>query len=85
MTIDKNKKYFTINKIRLGNTRYLAKNKGSITEFANLLDRDIFLVCNWIGKTPQKNIGNRSARYIEDVFKLPNGWLDNVHEYVKYE
>lgn len=62
--------------IRRENARWLAKQCGGQTRFAELLDMEGPQVSHIIGRTPKKNIGNQIARRIEQAFSKEPGWLD---------
>jgi hypothetical protein len=38
------------------------------------------LLQNYIGKTPTKRIGEKTARKVEAAFTLPHGWMDQLQE-----
>lgn len=69
----------TSTQIRLWNARYLADKDGSMTDFANKLDKGLSQIGQLIGATPIKNIGNKIAREIEIAFNQEPGWLDTPH------
>lgn len=71
--------------IRRENARWLAKNSGGPTQFAEMLDLSESRVSQLIGKNPVKNIGTATARKIETVFDKPTGWLDIPNAWVTEE
>lgn len=75
-------KRMNINEIRRRNARLLLKRVGgSITAFADKIDRRQSLVSAYIGNvSKQKNIGDDMARHIERCFGKPEDWLDHIHE-----
>ncbi|MES2997916.1 MAG: S24 family peptidase [Pseudomonadota bacterium] len=66
--------------IRRKNLRRLARLEGGITYLSERLDRSQSQISHLIGNSPIKNIGDRLANYIEQVFHKPHGWLDHEHE-----
>jgi len=68
-----------ISEIRLHNMRALAKQIGGITAMANRLDKTQGQISHLIGSNPIKNIGSRIAREVDNVFGLPEGWMDQDH------
>lgn len=69
-----------INEIRLANLRALATREGSGAALARRLDMAYPLLQNYIGKTPTKRIGDKTARRAEEVFSLERGWMDTLHQ-----
>lgn len=69
-----------ISEIRLKNMRRLAADEGSGAALARRLNMAYPLLQNYIGKTPTKKIGDKTARRVEEVFKLPRGWMDRLEE-----
>jgi SOS-response transcriptional repressor LexA len=65
--------------IRRKNLRKLASLVGGITDLSERLDRSQSQISHLIGNSPIKNIGDRLASHIEEVFKKPRGWLDHDH------
>ncbi|MDQ8039904.1 MAG: S24 family peptidase [Rickettsiella sp.] len=66
--------------IRRKNLRKLASLVGGITDLSERLDRSQSQISHLIGNSPIKNIGDRLASHIEDVFNKPRGWLDQSRE-----
>ncbi|HGE6138844.1 TPA: S24 family peptidase [Vibrio cholerae] len=64
---------------RIDNARYLARTVGGISAFAEKIEREPTQVSRFMGSNPTKGIGTKMARHIEDVFGMPNGWLDINH------
>lgn len=64
--------------IRLFNLRKLAEDIGR-PALAEKIGMSYNLLSNYIGKTPKKNIGEKTARNVEKAFDLPHGWLDQNH------
>lgn len=69
-----------ISEIRLQNLRALASQEGTVAALARRMDMAYPLLNNYIGKTPTKRIGDKTARRAEEVFSLPRGWMDAQHE-----
>jgi SOS-response transcriptional repressor LexA len=65
--------------IRRENLRRLANLVGGITYLSERLDRSQSQISHLIGNSPIKNIGDRLANHIEEVFNKPHGWLDHEH------
>lgn len=65
--------------IRRKNLRKLARLVGGITDLSERLDRSQSQISHLIGNNPIKNIGDRLASHIEEVFSKPHGWLDHEH------
>ncbi len=66
--------------MRWRNTRELMlKNSMKPADFARRLDKDPQQVNAFAGPNPNRNIGPRIARQIEQCFQLPRGWLDKDH------
>ncbi|WP_010598374.1 S24 family peptidase [Rickettsiella massiliensis] len=65
--------------IRRKNLRNLARTVGGITDLSERLDRSQSQISHLIGNSPIKNIGDRLASHIEQVFNKPHGWLDHEH------
>lgn len=68
--------YKTMDAIRLENARSLAALEGSLSNFARRMRRSRQQVSNFLGRNPQRMIGNELAREIERVFGKEPGWLD---------
>lgn len=62
--------------IRRENARWLAKQCGGPTAFAELMDMSQSRVSQLIGQRPVKNIGAATARKIEHTFQKHTGWID---------
>lgn len=69
-----------INEIRLANLRSLADRAGGRPDLARRMEMSYQLLQNYIGKTPTKRIGDKTARRAEEVFGLPRGWMDERHD-----
>ena len=69
-----------VKETRRKNLRKLARLVGGITELSERLDRSQSQISHLIGNNPIKNIGDRLASHIEEVFGKPRGWLDYEHE-----
>lgn len=69
-----------IHDIRLTNLRELAVRANGRPKLAVKLDMSYQLLQNYIGKTPVKRIGDKTARKAEAAFGLPHGWMDQVHK-----
>lgn len=67
--------------IRITNLRTLADRAGGRPKLAQMLEMSYQLLQNYIGKTPTKRIGDRTARRAEEVFSLPHGWMDQPHDH----
>lgn len=77
--VRQNRAMDTSQEIRRKNARYLADQEGGSVNFANLVGISESRVSQIIGKNPTKNIGNVTARRIEECFDKPVGWLDIPH------
>lgn len=71
-----------ISEIRRDNLRFIAIQNGGprgwLAWLADALGRSESQISQILGKNPTRNIGNRLARDVEEMLKLPNGALDNV-------
>lgn len=67
-----------ITEIRLANLRALAGLAGGRPQLAKRLDMSYQLLQNYIGKTPTKRIGDKTARHAEEIFGLAHGWMDKL-------
>jgi hypothetical protein len=63
------------------NARALAERVGGSAAFARKIERTDSYVSQMIGETPSRNIGNATARWIEDCCEKPRGWLDIDHSH----
>lgn len=56
--------------------------EGVQAHFADAIDTSRVIVNRWFadGEVQRRNIGSRTARKIENILKLENGWLDKEHE-----
>lgn len=73
--------FLNIHEIRLRNTRDLMKAEGlSRADFAEKIGLSYNLLSQYIGKTPTKNIGDETSEKIEQAFKKPKGYLDQLSE-----
>ena len=69
--------------LRQLNAAYVLKHfcNGNKAEMARRIGKLQQSVSKWFTETDDhKNIGNGSARLIEQVFGLPHGWMDQPHE-----
>lgn len=73
---------YDIKEIRRENMRALAKVAGGVSYLANVLSKSQSQISQLIGKCPSKNIGDRIARQIEEIFNKPRGWMDVLHNHV---
>lgn len=64
---------------RRENARLLAKENDGLAGFARTIERTQAYVSKIIGKNPTAAIGDKAARHIEEMHRLPVGWLDDVH------
>lgn len=69
----------TASEIRRWNARFLANEDGSMTAFADKLDKGLSQIGQLIGINNTKNIGNKIARQIESAYGKEKGWLDVPH------
>lgn len=69
-----------IHDIRLANLRLIATRAGGRPKLAQRLGMSYQLLQNYIGKTPTKRIGEKTARKVEATFALPHGWMDQLQE-----
>ncbi|GAB4393870.1 MAG: LexA family transcriptional regulator [Gammaproteobacteria bacterium] len=72
----------TVKDIRRENLRALAISVGGITYLANKLGKSQSQISQLIGKSPSKNIGDKIAAQVEDIFGKPRGWLDILHHHI---
>jgi len=71
-----------IYEIRLKNIEVLIEQKfeGVKASFARGINREPVSIGRWWTKSKHKrNVGSSTARYIEEKFKLSEGWLDSLH------
>jgi len=71
--------------IRRQNLRVLARSVGGITQLAERLAKSQSQISHLIGTNPIKNIGDRFAAEVEQVFTKPNGWMDHEHPVINEE
>lgn len=64
--------------IRLANLRNLVA-KDTTTGVANKVGLAPSYVSQMAGPNPVKHIGPKLARRIESAYRLPNGWMDQLH------
>lgn len=64
---------------RRANARLLAKENDGLAGFARTIERSQAYVSKIIGKNPKAPIGDKAARHIEEMYRLPVGWLDEKH------
>ncbi|MGE8572934.1 MAG: LexA family transcriptional regulator [Acinetobacter amyesii] len=70
-----------IHEIRLINARKVMKESGlDRTQFAEKIGMSYNLLSQYIGKNPKKNIGDDTAKKIEEAFHKPLGFLDQSAE-----
>lgn len=62
--------------IRRENLRLIAQDVGGIAEIARRLNKSTSQISHLIGPNPIKNIGDRIAAEVENIFNKPSGWLD---------
>jgi hypothetical protein len=75
-----------INDIRRANARELAtKLCGNLASFADKIDRAPTQVSRFMGKNPNKPIGTKLARHIEQCFNKESGWLDQDRSSPDYQ
>lgn len=65
--------------VRRENMRALARNIGGISAMAAHLGKSQGQISHLIGASPIKNIGDKIAAEVEQVFNKPHGWLDREH------
>ena len=65
--------------VRCSNSRLLVEHAGSMSAFAQQIERSQTQVSRSIGIHPVRNIGEKLARHIEHSFCLPQFWLDTDH------
>lgn len=69
-----------IDEIRLQNTRALmSENNLTRTQLSEKTGISYVLLGHYIGKNPNKKIGDETAEKIEKAFNKPKHWLDNDH------
>ncbi|WHI46565.1 hypothetical protein [Microbulbifer sp. VAAF005] len=71
--------HMDIKTIRRENARRIAKEVGGPAELARKLDMPNSGISQIIGKNPRRNIGDSTARRIEDAGGYHHGWLDTLH------
>lgn len=64
---------------RRDNARLLARENDGLAGFARTIERSQAYVSKIIGKNPSAAIGDKAARHIEEMYRVPVGWLDEVH------
>lgn len=70
----------TISEIRRDNVQtLLTMHLMSKTALASRLEVTVQQVYQVLGSNPQRNIGDKFARKIEEAFSMPSGWLDQDH------
>lgn len=65
--------------IRYNNARALVRKMGSVSAFAEAINKGQSQVSQFAGENPVKGIGAKIAREIEAAFSLSPGWLDVAH------
>jgi hypothetical protein len=70
----------SIYETRLLNARLLVQHVGTMTAFAEQIERTPTQVSRFLGSNPSRNIGEKMARHIEHSFCLPDYWLDTDHQ-----
>ncbi len=72
--------YLNISDIRRINTQNLQKeNNLDRRGLAKKTGLKYAQLGHYIGRNPSKNIGDKTARTIEEVFSKPKNWLDHQH------
>ncbi len=66
--------------ISRANARYLAESVGGFKRFGEKVGLAESQVSQLLGKNPNRNIGVKIARRIEDAFDKPLGWIDQRHK-----
>lgn len=69
--------------IRRENARILASEVGQPADLARRLGMSDSQMGQLIGRNPQRNIGPRMARRMEEACGKPEGWLDVEHSAVE--
>jgi len=72
----------SVRKTNLNNLlkRHLEKDGNTKAGFAELLGISASQFSQLLGENSVRNIGDKMARKIEVALKLPNAWLDSIHE-----
>lgn len=69
-----------IKQIRYSNTRRLVNSVGGVGVFAEKIDKSPSQASSFAGENPNRGIGHKIARQIEECFGKPLGWLDLSHD-----
>ncbi len=69
-----------IKEIRRHNLRELAKSIGGVCRLADRMGRSQPQMSHLVSPKPRKNIGDKLAAVIEQMFDKPSGWLDKEHD-----
>lgn len=75
----KKARYLSIDEIRIIALRRLAEVHG-VGEICSRVEVGHSQLVQYIGPNPTRNIGSTFARRVERAFKLPENWLDNLHD-----
>jgi len=65
--------------LRYRNGLLLVDEAGGLTEFAEEMEMSLSQASQILGKNPVRGIGNDLAPRMEEKFKKPVGWLDQIH------
>jgi transcriptional regulator with XRE-family HTH domain len=69
-----------INEIRLKNLEHLISSSGlNAAKFADKIDMSASQLSQTRSSKYKRNIGTATARKIEQLLSLPNGWMDQLH------
>lgn len=74
-----------IGDIRHRNLLDLVNRAGGPGKFAELIQKDPAQISQWINRSPDsktgnpRQVGDKSARHIEKMARLPKGWMDAPH------
>lgn len=69
-----------LTEIRRNNLALLVRKEGSQAALANRLGKDRRQVNQWLGRKGARDMGNESAREIEQSLRLPAGWMDHPQD-----
>ena len=71
-------------KIRLANVEQIITSRcdGVKAQFAREIQKEPQFIARWwaVSESQRRNIGSNIARHIENIFDLPSGWLDQLHD-----
>lgn len=69
----------TIVEIRRANLQSLVSREGGQAALSRRIGKDKNQVNQWLGRKGSRNMGDSTARHIEQALMLPAGWMDRPH------